>query len=114
MPLIQIDISKEITKEQKEAIKSEAGRLIGILPGKSEKVLMVIIREGSNMYFRGKAEDCAFIEAKLFHESPIDSKSEFAKKFCEAISEILKIETGNIFMVFAEYANWVSGGALKQ
>ena len=113
MPYIQVEISKSISPELKDTIKSYAGSLIPIIPGKSEKVLMISIRDDSKMYFQGTDVNCAFVNINLYLDAPLESKRIFAQEFIEKLSYSLDIEPKNIFMVFTEYSNWVANGNLK-
>lgn len=115
MPYIDVSISKKLMDEEKDSLKSKLGELITIIPGKTEKVLMVGINDGYTMYFSGeKKENIAFINVKLFKESGFEYKAEFSKKVFELFQTEYGIPSDSIFMNFDEYNSWASRGELKK
>lgn len=113
MPYVHMSIAKKLTDEQQEAVKTSIGQLIEILPGKSEKVLMIRMDDDQRMYFRGVPENCAYVNVCLFLMSPDEKKGEFARAFVASLSELAGIDTANIFLSFSEFGNWCSGGVFK-
>lgn len=113
MPYMHISVTRELTQEQKQAIKTTAGQMIEILPGKQEKGLMIRIDDGQEMYFRGAATDCAYIGICLFQMSLDEKKGEFARVFSQAFAEIAGIDPLNIYLSYSEYGNWFSNGIFK-
>lgn len=115
MPYINVNTSKSLANEEKDALKSKLGELITIIPGKTEKVLMIGINDDYTMYFGGeKKEDLAFINVKLYKESEFEYKAEFTKKVFELFETEYGIQSHNIFMSFDEYNSWASRGELKK
>lgn len=114
MPFININVPIELDEAKKEAVKSELGKLIEVLPGKSESVLMIELNDAKTMYFGGeKTQLCALVDVRLYKESPIEAKREFTSKVFEMMERLLGIKPGNIFLNITEFANWGSGGILK-
>ena len=113
MPYVHMSIAKKLSDDQKESIKSSIGQLIEILPGKSEKVLMVRLDDGLQMYFRGIPENCAYVNVCLYMMSPDEKKGEFSRAFAASLSELAGIDPSNIFLSFTEFGNWCSGGVFK-
>ena len=52
MPFICAKISEPLTEIQFEMIKSDLGKAISLLPGKSEAYLMVEVEDKCQLYFR--------------------------------------------------------------
>lgn len=114
MPFIRVNVPIELNEAKKEAVKSELGKLVEILPGKSESVLMVELNGSKTMYFKGeKTQPCAFVEIRLYKESPMEAKKEFTGKVFEMLERVLGLKPGNVFINFMEFPNWGSGGILK-
>jgi phenylpyruvate tautomerase PptA (4-oxalocrotonate tautomerase family) len=114
MPFISFSVGTSPDALQQEKLKTELGRLIEILPGKSENVLMIDICGGHTLYFRGeKKKRCAFIDVRLYKESPLAAKQEFTEKLTLLTEEILGIPRADIFVSILEFANWGAGGTLK-
>jgi phenylpyruvate tautomerase PptA (4-oxalocrotonate tautomerase family) len=114
MPFISFNVTTSPDGLQQEKLKTELGKLIEILPGKTEKVLMIDICGKHTMYFRGeKKERCAFIEVRLYKESPLEAKKEFTEKLSQLTEDILRIPKADIFVNIMEFPNWGTGGTLK-
>ena len=54
MPYIGVSTSKRLSDDQKDALKVALGEKISVIPGKSEKALMIDIADGHTMYFAGE------------------------------------------------------------
>lgn len=113
MPYISISTSKSLSGQEKDALKRAAGSLIPTIPGKTEGGLMVGIIDGQTMYFRGKADPCAYVNVKLFGDAPFEAKKAFTEQFCAAIEEAAGIPAGDIYLTYEEYGNWGINGSLK-
>ena len=113
MPYVHMSIAKKLTDNQKEAIKASIGQLIEILPGKSEKVLMIRMDDDVQMVFRGVPSHCAYVNVNLYLMSPDNKKAEFAQAFVRSLSELAGIELDDIFLSFTEHGNWCSRGEFK-
>ena len=50
MPFIHVKVSEKVTDSQIETVKTELGKAISLLPGKSEGYLMVLIAAGCQLY----------------------------------------------------------------
>ncbi len=51
MPFINVKLSETLEEPQIERVKTELGKTISLLPGKSETYLMVNIEDGCNLFF---------------------------------------------------------------
>lgn len=113
MPYIAVNVSTPLDAAKKEEIKSELGKLIELLPGKSESVLMVELDDAKSMYFRGASKSCIFIEIRLYKESPMEAKKEFTSKVFEMLERLTGIGKDDIFLNILEFDNWGAGGFFK-
>ena len=112
MPYIHISLAPELGQETKEALIKETGKLIALIPGKSESSLMIRLDDGVNMSFRGMPESCAYVSVKLYMTSAFQAKQLFAKSFSESFCRITGIEPKNLYLTFTEYGNWAANGNL--
>ncbi len=113
MPHIAMTTSVTLTPAQRDTVAKEFGKLISLLPGKSEAVLMIDIADGRNMYYAGAACDCAYLNVGLYQESPTEAKAAFAAAVCRMLEKEAGLAPKNIYLNFSEYPAWCSGGALK-
>lgn len=114
MPFITFTTGQKLDQAKKDELKTMFGKNISLLPGKSEKSLMVNICDDQCMYFGGtKGADIAEISIKLYQMSPLFAKQEFTKKVFEDIDSICGIKKDKIFLNFVQFDTWGSGGILK-
>ena len=110
MPYILVNTSLKMTAAQKEKVKAEFGRLITIIPTKSEAGLLVDFSDGHTMYRAGEEVPSAFIEMRHFGKAELEPR----KKFIEEVFKMLKTELGlekeNVYMNILEFDTWGSSG----
>ncbi|MBQ9901460.1 MAG: hypothetical protein IJM51_03625 [Clostridia bacterium] len=91
MPFININTNVSISKPQEVAVKTRLGKVIELIPGKSESWLMVGFEGDHPLYFRGSgSEKIAFVEVSVFGRV----NRAAADKLTAAITEILEQELG--------------------
>ena len=114
MPYLQFNTSKTLTAEQREAVKTELGKLIAIIPTKTEKNFMIDFCEGHPMYFHGQpARSCAFLELRLFGKSDFQAKQQFVQQVFRMMDHVLGIKEDEMFMNIIELEEWGSRGNLN-
>ncbi|GHU79612.1 hypothetical protein FACS1894191_2810 [Clostridia bacterium] len=114
MPYIAFRTSKTLTPTQKEAVKSGFGKLISTLPTKSERGLLVDISDGHTFYFHGEAADAAYVDIKLYGESPAAAKEELTLELFKMLGEAVGLGPKDVYINYDEYQSWGSNGALNQ
>ena len=102
MPFVQVKTNAKITLNDEISIKSELGKLIKIIPGKSESWLMVDIKGEEKMYFKGSEEKCAMIEVML---------NEFTGEVTDFISKTLAIDASRIYVSYFLTDKWGYAGS---
>jgi len=113
MPYIAINTTQELSAAQKEKIKSELGRLMTIIPTKTEAGLLVDFSGGRTMYKAGVSVDGAFIDLKLFKKSELEPKKQYTAEIFNLFTRELGIKKEHIYMTIDEYENWGSNGELR-
>ena len=114
MPLIVVNTNLNLEKEKKDSLKSELGRIIELLPGKTEQQLMVDISDGHTIYFHGEeAKQTAYIDVRMYGSQSFESKAEFTSAVFEVAKEQLGLENDEVFVNIGEYGIWGARGALK-
>lgn len=113
MPYINISISKEVTAEQKEQIKARMGKIITLVPGKTEEVTMVDISGGHSLYMGGKAlNNGAFIDIRLKGKAEKRAKEDLTEAVFKSLKEILGSNKEDVYVNISEFENWGSKGRL--
>ncbi|MCI5727907.1 MAG: phenylpyruvate tautomerase MIF-related protein [Clostridium sp.] len=107
MPYIDSKVTINLTDTEMEHIKSELGKIINDIPGKSENYLMIGFQDNYPLFFKGKRLDFgAFIEVKLFGGVTEDYLNKVTQKICNLYSNELKIPQKAIYVKFEEVDAW--------
>ncbi|MDS0524244.1 phenylpyruvate tautomerase MIF-related protein [Clostridium sp. SHJSY1] len=107
MPFIGSKVSVKISKEKEEVIKEKLGKAIELIPGKSEKFLMVGFEDEYSLYFAGeKLEKGAFVEVKIFGKASKDAYDKLTKSICNIYEEELEIPQNKIYIKYEEVSDW--------
>ena len=113
MPYIALNTAQKLTDAQKEKIKTELGRLITIIPTKTEAGLLVDFSDSRTIYKAGQNVSGAFIDLRLFHKTDYESKKKFTEETFEMLSRELGLKKENMYLTIMEFDNWGSGGTYK-
>ena len=113
MPYIAVNTAQKLSDAQKDKIKAELGRLITIIPTKTEAGLLVDFSGDRTMYKAGENVSGAFIEIRLFHKAEFEPKKKFAEETFEMFSRELGLKKENMYLNILEFDNWGSAGTYK-
>lgn len=114
MPYIAVNTTVSLPKAVKDEIKNELGRVITLIPGKTEEVLMVDISDGHTIYFAGKEmEKCAFIDVRCYRNSTFEANKAFTEAVYLAMKNITGIEEKDLYLSISELPVWGTKGTLK-
>ena len=112
MPFINSRVSVSVTKEQEASLKDKLGKAISIIPGKSEKWLMIEFADGCNLYFQGnKEEPTAFIEVKVFGSIPESCLDKLTETICDIYETELQVKKDRIYVKYEEVGKWGWNGS---
>ncbi|MEG0752287.1 MAG: phenylpyruvate tautomerase MIF-related protein [Angelakisella sp.] len=114
MPFISIHTNLSPDSNKKNVIKAELGRLISIIPGKSEPVLMVEFVDGSTFFMGGVGEgNCAMVDVRCYKTAPFEANKEFTQEVFQLLERELNIPQGRIYLTLMELPTWGTKGTLK-
>ena len=111
MPFIRIETSSAITPEQKERLTANLGEAISVVPGKSERWLMLDLCGERCMAFAGKIGDCAMITVKLFGSASNESYDALTARVTEIAARELSLPADRIYVQYEEVFHWGVGGS---
>jgi phenylpyruvate tautomerase PptA (4-oxalocrotonate tautomerase family) len=109
MPYISIAMGKELSQDQKDRLAHELGRLITIIPGKTEKGLIVHFHDGA-LYKGGEEIPCAYIDLRVYTKTTEEAKQGFTKETCAYIAKEFGVPVENQYLTIQEFDNWGSRG----
>jgi phenylpyruvate tautomerase PptA (4-oxalocrotonate tautomerase family) len=113
MPTIQVKSAAKISDTAKEAIKSELGGAIALIPGKSEQWLMVLFGHCEDLYFQGvKNEHAALVEVGIKGHATREDFAKLASAITSTLTKHTDLESGSIYISFSEYENYGYAGSL--
>jgi len=113
MPYIAINTTQKLSPAQKEKIKTEVGRLIAIIPTKTEAVTLVDFSDSRTAYKGGIEISGAFIDVRLFGKSDFEPKKKFTEETFKMLSRELGIAKDDMYLNIMEFENWGTDGTLK-
>ena len=113
MPYIAVNTTQKLSDAQKEKIKTEFGRLITIIPTKTEAGLLIDFSDSRTMYKAGAKVSGAFIEVRLFHKTDFDPKKKLTEEIFGLFSRELGLKNENMYLNILEFDNWGSAGTYK-
>ena len=108
MPCIQIKTNVKVNEETAEAIKSQLGKDIALLPEKTEDWLMVTLEDSCRMWFRGDASHpLAIVEVKVFGAQRDSAASEkMTQAVCKLFQKELGVDPKDIYIRYLASPDW--------
>lgn len=110
MPYIDCKISKKLTDGEKETLKTELGRAIGLL-GKPESYLMVGIDDDYSLYFAGKKTEGAYVAVSLFGKASKSAYEKFTSDVCAMLEKQYGLNGSDIYVTYREVSDWGWNGS---
>ena len=111
MPYIHFTTNQTLTPSQKEELKTQFGRAIELIPGKSEDYLMITLTDKQDMYFGGKGDKPLFmVEISIFGSA---SRADYAAEtaaVCDIAQNVVGINTNDCYITYREVSEWGCGG----
>ena len=106
MPYISVTIGQKLSAIQRQKLKTEFGRLITLIPKKTEPDLIVNIQDGGAVYMGGAEVPCAYIDVRLYGKAPIGAKRKFTKEIFTLLSKDLGIPIEHQYLTINECDHW--------
>ena len=107
MPYIETKTSAKVTKEKELALKEALGKAIELIPGKSERWLMLNLIDECRMALAGTTEpDVAMVEVDIFGTSTDDAFDALTARICKVVNEIIGINKDRIYVKYREVDRW--------
>ncbi len=106
MPFIDSKISIPVSKEKKDAIKSQLGQAVSVL-GKTESYLMVGFDDDYDLYFAGeKVDKGAYVSVALYGNASPDAYSKMTGKICDIFKQELDLPGDRIYVTYRGVNDW--------
>ena len=112
MPYIDIRITKTVDATSRDKLQTKIARIMELIPGKNAGNTTICISDNYTMYKNNLPIEAAFIDVRLFKESPTDSKRAFAKSLFSIFENELGLPPSKVQMNFVELPCWAANGDL--
>ena len=114
MPFININTTKKLSDEAKNALQTAIVENISVFPGKTKEFTTINIIDGCAMYKNGQSLNGAFIEVRIFRNTTEQAKKEFANHLFDVTSRILETQPSDVHINYLELQEWGVGGVYKK
>lgn len=106
MPFIDVKISKKLTEQQKDELKSDIGAAMAII-GKPESYTMIGIQDAYTLYFGGnKIDSGAYIAVDILGNSNPSNSAGFTKTICRILNDRLSVPGKNVYVEYRHTTDW--------
>ena len=106
MPFIDVKLSKKITDEEKQQLKSDLGKAISLMH-KPESYLMVGICDGYDLYFAGnKLANGAYVSVSAFGKVNPSDTEKMTESICGILNNLFSVNGSDIYVTYAGVENW--------
>lgn len=107
MPYIKTRVSVSLTENQSETLKSELGKIIEIIPGKTESWLMVDLEDNCRLYFKGNQEAAtAYVKVEVFGQVEREYCEKMTEAICNLLSQELQISPDRTYITYEGIKDW--------
>lgn len=111
MPFINVKTNREVSEEKATIIKSELGKAITAIPGKSEGWLMVCVEGEKNLFFRGEDAPAAMVEVSLYGNASQNALATLTSHITGILTDALLISSDRIYVSYMSTDNWGWNGS---
>lgn len=107
MPYIDVKLSKSITREQEEAVKTDLGAAIASFPGKTEQWLMIGFSDNVRLWFQGNDNaPSAMVEVSVLGMITTDSCEKMTELICTSFEKHLGISPERTYVKYQAVSDW--------
>ena len=111
MPFIDLKTTAKITLDKEEILRKEFGKIITLIPGKTERWLMLNFSGDCRMAFAGTADnDTAYVNVELLGSASDAVYDKLTKAICDTVSDTLGVPYNRIYVKYEECEHWGYAG----
>ena len=111
MPFTNTKVSVPITPQQETQLKTQLGKAISVISGKSENWLMLNFEDNCRMYFHGdNSKPLAFVEVKIYGSATPHEYSQLTQLITDILGKVLGISPNCIYIKYEEVEDWGYNG----
>lgn len=106
MPYLSVTIGQKLDAPLREKLTAELGRLITLIPGKTEDGLIVHIQDAGALYMGGAQVPCAYVDLRIYTKTTEEAKRSFTRETCAFLAREFGIPVERQYLTISEYPNW--------
>ena len=106
MPYIHAKTNTKITAEKEVSLKEKFGKAIELIPGKTERWLMINFTDSERIWFAGDNAPAAIIEVELLGSASDSEYDSLTEKLTEIVSAELEIDPTRVYIKYEEIEHW--------
>ena len=107
MPFISTKTNKPISDAAAKTLKEAYASAIELLPGKTEKWLMLSFEGDTKMAFHGDMDTpMAFLTVSLVGKAPTEAYDALTARLCTVMGEVLGIAADMVYVKYEEVDHW--------
>lgn len=111
MPFIYVKTNADLSDSKKLEIENKLSDAISLIPGKSDRYLMVAVEDKIPMMFHRDTDmGIAFVEVKIFGSSTKDKYTELTQRICEIMNDDANVNPDSCYVKFEEVSLWGYNG----
>ena len=111
MPFINVKTNQKVSAAQADAIKSQLGKAITAIPGKSEGWLMVGIEGEQMLWFKGTDAPAAMVQVSIFGSASSNALGTLTAHITGILNDSLGIPSDRIYVSYASTNDWGWNGS---
>ena len=106
MPYIHTKTNTKISPEKEVVLKTELGKAIALIPGKTERWLMLNFTDNERMWFAGDDAPTDILEVELLGSASDSEYDLLTAKLTEIVSAELEIDPARVYIKYEELEHW--------
>ena len=111
MPFINVKTNREVSDEKVNIIKTELGKAITAIPGKSEMWLMVCVEGEKKLFFRGENVPAAMVEVSVYGNASQSALSDLTARITGILTETLSLSPDCVYVSYTMMDTWGWNGS---
>ena len=111
MPFINVKTNAELSGQKKLGIENKLSDAISLIPGKSDRYLMLAVEDIISMMFgRETGRSIAMVEVKIFGSAGKESCAKLTQRICGILEEEAGVSPDCCYVKFEEVSLWGYNG----
>ena len=106
MPFIHVKTTQPVSAETERTLKEALGAAIELIPGKTERWLMVQVEDNARMWFCGSNEPCAYAAVDVLGSASDEAYLNLTKRLTEILAQQLGVAPDRVYIPYSERSHW--------